>query len=340
MSQPDVAPVFQLLSPAAWGEKFRLVVSHPLDGVAGSGPPLSGLAFRINSPDRGRLLGALAHRDIQLIVGQPVTIELRPAEQSAGDLSIVIEDIAWSAYGNVASAPSVTLAAQNARPPAAHRPPSTAPPETRALVPLAPGNPGSVESWISWSLEAEPGIAFGGAPLIMISFAQHDQQWAQRMEKQLNVGLQRRPDRRTGQFGSVWSYRDDIRSGDHIHHRVVRAMCEARAAVVFLSPDYFASRYCHAFELPFLLWRKVAHDLDVRFVRVTHMTEPAPFVIPGRDGKPVSVDISSFADDRVATPLGNSARLSTIEDLIHQTAEVDRRFSRIAQDLTEVVLPP
>jgi len=340
MSNTDLVPLFRLVSPAARGERFKLVITHPLDNASSSVPPLSSLAFRISSPSRMRLLGALAYRDLVLTAGQSVTLEVGPADVTASDLSIVIEDIAWSVYARVATAPPIALTAPNALPAAAQGLTTTSIAGAKALVPLEPGRPGSVDSWISWALETEPSVSFGSAPLIMISFAQHDQQWAGRMEKQLNVGLQRRPDARTGQYGSVWSYRDDIRSGDHIHHKIVRAMCEARAAVVFLSPDYFSSRYCHAFELPFLLWRKVVHDLDVRFVRVTHMADPAPFVVPGKDGKPITVDISSFADDRVATPLGNSARLSTIEDLIQQPAEVDRRFSRIAQELIELVLPP
>lgn len=322
-------PRFQLLPPARRGHRFQLVVTNP--PVDGGAAPLVALTFRVSSPDQQRLVGTLAHRGVNLDVGKSLVVEIGPADANAGELRVIVSDIAWSSYDSVSEAEPVELAAPNA--PMESRLPQAA--EQAAPVLPSPGAAGALEAWIRW-LQSNSDI-YGSKPLVMISFASADHHWADHMKRQLEVGLQRRTDL-AGFVGSVWSYGNEMRPGDHIHHTIIRAMCEARAAVVFLSPHYFSSPYCHGFELPFLLWRMVIHDLDVRFVRTTHMPDPAPYIVPGKNGARVTVDLAALADDRVATPLGNAARLSTIEDLIQQPAEIDRRFARISQDIVNRVL--
>lgn len=326
-------PNFALKTTEMKDGRFQLVVTHPMDGKERDAAPISALKFRVSSPGR-RLVGTLSFRDLQLPADKPFTTSFGVVGSADPAIAIVVDDISWISYGRVQTATAVnlslTLAA--AEPSSGH--PEAAP---KAVLP-APGTAGALEAWIAWAATSGDAGAIGQEPSVMVSFAQSDQAWARRIEQQLDIAMQRRLDRRTGRPASVWSYRNEIRAGDHIHRKVVRSMIEARAAVVLLSPDYHASQYCDRFELPFLLWRWTTGDFDLRIIRVSYTPTPAPYLVPGPAGTAIPVDISVIADDSVESVLGSQARRSPIAELAQNPAEIDRRFASVSQQVVERLL--
>jgi hypothetical protein len=329
-------PGFALTAVETKDGRFQLAVRHPMFGQGRDAAPLSALKFRVSSPGGHRLTGPLSFRDLLLPVDGAFTTNLGVVGLKEPTISIVVDDISWISYGRVEAAPAVSLSLSLPSPSAA-APPASAPPNQpiRPILP-APGTSGALEAWIDWALTSGEAGAIGREPTVMVSFAQPDQVWAKRIEQHLDIAMQRRRDGRTERQGSVWSYRDEIRAGDHIHRKVVRAMMEARAAVVLLSPDYHASHYCERFELPFLLWRWTTGDFDLRVVRVSYTPIPAPYLVPGPSGTPVAVDISAVADDSMESPLGEPARKARIAELA--ASEIDRRFARLSQQIVDRLL--
>ncbi len=333
-------PSFDLTPVAEKPGRFDLVVSNPAQQNGVNAGSISNLCFRISTRDEVLLKGRLVHRDIILKCGEQITFEIGYAGPWRDTLSITIDDIMWLAQGEVNQLESVFLTAASKKRivspiqttgslEGAQRPPQSQ---------LRPSEPGALQQWIDWANAGDRRNLLSSEPLVMVSFSNPDQRWAGRFEQHMQSALRNRHDPNTGLAGRLWSYRNGLRPGESIDTRIVDTMCRARAAVVFLSPDYLTSNYCVDFELPFLLWRSVAQGLELRTVQVTHMTNPGHFVIPGPNGDPISIDVSALADDRVATPLGLPARQLLLAELADNPAEVDRRFAAIANDLAQSIL--
>jgi TIR domain-containing protein len=342
----SAAPKFVLEPPPPTGKRFRLLVTNPGQKFTRPETLFSNLCFRISSKDKSRLVGTTSYRNIVLGPGELKYFEIGTASFETKSLDILIEDISWRVYGVTERASPIELHADDLRSDTTYTDITDSTEGGTANnepePPLAePGDDRALADWTAWCLNPQQRIAFGSAPSVMVSFARQDQQWCLRLEQHLRVAFQRREDPRTRREPISWSYRDGIRAGDNIHRNVVRAMAEARAAIVLISPSYFSSHYCHGFELPFLLWRMVAReDITIRVVRVTHLARLAPFKVTDGNGRSVLVDLDAIADDRVASPLDDSSRNFTLEELAAKGdyAEVDRRFARIAEEICGQIL--
>jgi len=105
-------PIFRLEALSGKDARYRLTVSNLASDPNHMPCTIAGLAFRISTADRVRLLGILSHRDIRLVAGSSTAIELGIAGSSTPEeLTLFIDDISWHSYGEVVQEAPVTLRA-------------------------------------------------------------------------------------------------------------------------------------------------------------------------------------------------------------------------------------
>lgn len=151
----------------------------------------------------------------------------------------------------------------------------------------------------------------GSGTRLFVSYSHDDDEWLERVRVHL------KPLVRDGLI-DPW---DDtrIRAGDQWHSEIVRALAEARAAILLVSPNFYASDYIAEKELPPLLWKAEADGTRILILVIDHCRYQ-------RDSA-----LSRFqAIHDPAEPLNSLAETEQNRILDTLAVEIERLFGRAA----------
>ena len=164
------------------------------------------------------------------------------------------------------------------------------------------GGTATAKEWIEYA-SSQPWRA-GGEPTVFISFNREDYSWISQIELWLKGSLESMICPETKKTFQTQQYADPragTSHGEQYTVPLVKQMWTCRAAIVVLSQGYMQSEICSKKELPFLIWRHLAHKIPLFIVRTGLISEEYEIVrvpdVPGSGPWP-PVDLRHCTDDR------------------------------------------
>jgi TIR domain len=142
----------------------------------------------------------------------------------------------------------------------------------------------------------------GASPVLMVSYTGHDKRWVDEVHKYIGDGVRDIKDAATAERFKIWDYANSesgTKLGEHFPTEIALQMWTCQCAIVIYSQEYLGSVWCREIELPFLLWRRKHHGIDLFIIRVGETTRDGkPWVFPGDGTREDSIKLEELIDDR------------------------------------------